>query len=168
VIHVQGDHLFNDWRDAFAGLGEVVARASGKPPIGARIAATFAPMLASPKVDEARRFTVKCVGHPAQFDRNAYMFGHLKSDFKQALTNYALTRTIGEAGEREQAYRRSELGRSFRSLTQNAIDEESVGRFEAANPGQRMQVAGFKAYYLREAPQAFETLLNGPWEPAGF
>ena len=168
MIHYQGDHLFNDWRDVFGGLDQVVARASGRPEIGARVAATFAPMLASPRVDEARRFAVKCVGHPVGFDRNAHMFGHAKTQFKEALTNYALTRTIGVMGEQEQVYRRSELGRTFRGLTENAIDEDAAGRFEASNPGQRAQIAQLKTYYRQGAPEAFEALLAGPWEPPGF
>ena len=168
MIHYQGDHLFNDWRDVFEGLDALVARASGRPEIGARVAATFAPLLASPRVDEARRFTVKCVGHAVGFDRNAYMFGHTKTHFREQLTSYALTRTIGSMGDPEQLYRRLELGRTFRGLTAAAIDDEAVARFEAANPAQRMQVAVLKGYYLEGAPQVFEGLLAGTWEPEGF
>ena len=168
MIHHQGDHLFNDWRDVFAGLGSAVARASGQPRTGTRIAATFAAMLASPRVDEARRFTVKCVGHESGFDYNAFMFGNQKRHFQQRLTNYAVTRTIGVIGDHEQFLRRSELDRGFRDLTRHAIDEDAVTRFEAANPSQRPQIAALKTYYLQGAPRAFETLLAAPWEPPGF
>ena len=77
MLHQQGDHVFNDWRTVFDGLDQAVLRATQKPQIAQRIAAVFAPLRTAQKVDEARRFTVKCVGHPMNFDQNSLVFGSL-------------------------------------------------------------------------------------------
>jgi hypothetical protein len=168
VIHSQGDHVFNDWRVAFDGLGELVSQASGRPEIGARVAATFEPLRTAPRVNDARTFTVKCVGHPAGLDVNSIRFGWQKDQLLIELKSYALSRTLGEQMLGQDGMMRSQLARNFRALTQDSIDEDAATRFAAAHPGRRGELAALRSFYLQGAPMAFETLLAGPWEPPGF
>lgn len=166
--HKQGDHLFNDWRAPFDGLEASVLKVTGKPPVASRIAATFEPFRLAPRVDEARQFTVKCLGHASSDDYNSQQYGSLKTKFETTLRSYVLHRTAGQITGVENEHMKRILALDFSFLTRASIDQSATKRFLHENPAKRSLIAAIELYYVDEAPRALIKLLNEPWEPAPF